>query len=64
MMPVGQPPIIPKCWYGHAFRSMVYLGVFPGSHTLPALLHGIATPILVVWECQDTIIPPISGSLI
>lgn len=27
------------------------------SHTLPALLHGIATPTLVVWGREDRIIP-------
>ena len=27
------------------------------SHTLPALLHGIATPTLVVWGREDRIVP-------
>jgi pimeloyl-ACP methyl ester carboxylesterase len=31
------------------------------SHTLPALLRGIATPTLVVWGRQDAIIPLNAG---
>jgi pimeloyl-ACP methyl ester carboxylesterase len=27
------------------------------SHTLPALLHGVATPTLVIWGREDAIIP-------
>src|SRR5262245_32422859 len=27
------------------------------SHTLPALLRGIATPTLLVWGCEDAIVP-------
>jgi pimeloyl-ACP methyl ester carboxylesterase len=33
------------------------------SHTLPALLRGIATPTLVVWGRQDAIIPLGAGQL-
>jgi pimeloyl-ACP methyl ester carboxylesterase len=31
------------------------------SHTLPALLHGVATPTLVVWGREDAIIPLSAG---
>ena len=31
------------------------------SHTLPALLRGIATPTLLVWGRQDAIIPLNAG---
>jgi pimeloyl-ACP methyl ester carboxylesterase len=57
------PEVEEQAEYNRETAARLLWKPYMRSHTLPALLRGIATPTLVVWGRQDAIIPLGAGQL-